>query len=468
MNTIITNRIIIEEPTEFIVDWCKNNLVFNNPEYQQLVRMGKENVIKWKKIPEKLELFSKIWGRIEIPFGCVYALWDEIKKYPYELKFNYAGDISIKNDNPTYEPFDYQEEAINEMLKFKGGVLVSPCGSGKTLMGIEIIRRIGKKALWLCHTSDLLTQTKSAMLTQYPNIKIGLTTNGKFELGEDVTISTVQTLVNIDPDMYKDKFDVVIVDESSHVSGSVTQIKMFSKIISKIPARYKFGLTATPSRADKLINSMYAYIGLNKNGEFKPMSKVDSNKVKTIKAFHEKIELNSGYDDYDLYKICDASGMINYNKLVAELSENEERTLKIIDNIEECYKEGRKQVVLTLRKQHCEDITRLLNDRGIETKYIASNLSAKKREEIIKQEVKWDVIVATYSLLKEGVNIKELDTLHLATPASDKSLIVQCAGRIERYIENKKQPIVYDYVDIDIPYCERKYNQRKGYLRRRF
>lgn len=468
MKTIISKNIIIEEPTKNIIDWCKEKLILDNPEYKQMKRMGKDNVIKWKHIPEKLELFSNVWGKIEIPFGCLYALWPEIKKHPYVLDFNNAGNISIKDDLPTYEPFDYQEEAISNMLKAKGGVLTSSCGSGKTLMGIELIRRIGKKTLWLCHTGDLLTQTKTAMLEQYPNIKIGLTTQGKLEIGEDVTISTVQTLVNIDPDLYKDKFDVVICDECAHVSGSITKIQMFSKVLSKIPARYKFGLTATPSRSDGLINSMYAYLGCNLDGEFKPTFKVDSSKVKTIGSVHEAIELENGYNEFNLYKICDASGMTDYNKLISSLCDNEERTDKIIKNILSCHNEGRKQVVLTLRKQHCEDITNKLKEKGIKVYYIASKLIPKKREEIIKQKVEWDVIVATYSLLKEGVNIKELDTLHLTTPSKDKAMIVQCAGRIERYIENKKQPIVYDYVDIDIPYCVNAYKKRKGYLKRRF
>ena len=468
MHTIISNQIIIENPSSDILNWCQNNLVLENPEYKQMVRMGKKNVIKWKKIPEHLCLYSYVWGKIVVPFGCLYALWQYIKEGTYETKFNNAGDISVKNEVNKFELRDYQAEAVPQMLKAKGGVLVSPCGSGKSLMGIEIIRRIGKKALWLCHTTDLLTQTKTAMLEQYPGMKIGLTTNGKFELGEDVTISTVQTLVNIDPNLYKDKFDVVIVDECAHVAGSVTKLQMFSKVLSYIPARYKFGLTATPSRADGMINSMYTYIGCNIEGEFKPTFKIDKDRVKTIVAEHVMFPLNNGYDEDFLYNIVDASGMIDYNTLINSLTENDERTLKIVDNIVKCYHEGRKQVVLSLRKAHCETFERMLKERGIKVYYIASKLSAKKREEIIKQKVEWDVIVATYPLLKEGVDIKELDTLHMTMPTKAKDAVVQCAGRIERYLEGKKQPIIYDYVDEDIPYCVRAYKKRKGQLKRRY
>ena len=468
MKTIISNSIIIEDPVEEIVDWCKDNLVLDNPEFKQMKIMGKENVIKYRHIPEHLSLFSNIWNKIEIPFGCLYALWPYIKKGTYETKFNNAGNISIKNDNAAFELRDYQADSVSEIIKAKGGVLVSPCGSGKTICGINIIKRIGKKTLWLCHTTDLLTQTKTAMLEQFPNIKIGLTTNGKLDIGEDVTISTVQTLVNIDPILYKDKFDTVIVDECAHVSGTPTKLKMFSKVLSSIPARYKFGLTATPSREDGLINSMYAYIGCNMDGEFSPTFKVDKSCVKTITAEHIMIPIDNGYNDFNSYELYDTSGMINYTNLINVLSDNTDRTLKIVDNIVKCYKEGRKQVVLSSRKSHCEEFERLLKEKGIKVYYIASKLSAKKREEIIKQKVEWDVIIATYSLLKEGVDIKELDTLHMTMPTKAKDAVVQCAGRIERYMENKKQPIVYDYVDEDIPYCVRTYKKRKGQLKRRY
>ena len=469
MNTIISNDIIINNPSSFVREFAKNEMIVNNPEYQQMKILGKEDLIKWKHIPEKLNLFIEKGNKMIFPFGTLRSLYDEIIKYPYELRFNDNKDISIKNDSPTFPLYDYQEEAVNIMVKAKGGVLVAPCGAGKTISGIEIIRKIGKRALWLCHTGDLLRQAMDDMLEQYPNIKIGLTTKGKLEIGEDVTISTIQTMEKIDPDLYKNEFDIVVCDESAHVAASPTQMKMFTKVISKIPARYKYGLTATPQRSDGMIKAMYCYIGTDKDGNFKPMFKVDRNKVKTIQAIHKKFEFRNGYDNYEkMYDLYDSAGMMNYNNLISELSENKGRNEKIVDNILKCHNEGRKQVVLCLRVNHCEELKRMLEEKGIKVQLCVGKVSDKKRKQILKQEVEWDVIVATYSLLKEGVSIKELDTLHMTVPIADKGMTVQCAGRIERYIENKKQPIIYDYVDMDIPYCEKKFNLRKRYLKSRF
>nr|DAO54092.1 MAG TPA: DNA helicase [Caudoviricetes sp.] len=461
----ISNNIEISCPNEDVLSWCEQNLIVTNPLYTQLKIIGKEDLIRKRHIPEKLNLFSKRRGTLILPFGVLQGVWDYIKNDKYELSFNDNGDISIKNDSPTYEMFDYQEEAVNAMINAKSGILVAPCAAGKTFMGIELIRRIGKKALWLCHTGDLLRQARDDMKEQYPNVKIGLTTEGKLEIGDDVTISTVQTMSKIDPSLYEKEFDVVICDEAAHVSGSPTQMKMFISIISKIAARYKYGLTATPFRSDGMEKSMFAYIGLNTEKKFKSVYTITKDKVISIPSVHEKVEMYNGFEeDYSFY---DTSGMIIFNKLINTLSECSKRTDKIIDNIIKCNEEQRKQVVLCGRVSHCEEIVKKLVQNKVKAVLCVGKTNDKIREQIMKQQIEWDVIVATYSLLKEGVSIKELDTLHLATPIKARDMIIQCAGRIERYIENKKTPIVYDYVDMDIPKCQYMFTERKRALKNR-
>ena len=377
--------------------------------------------------------------------------------------------MSIANDQPQFPLFEYQEKAVNYMIKAKGGVLVSPCGSGKTIMGIELMKRIGKKSLWICHTGDLLRQAKDDILALYPNAKVSLTTNGKVDIGDDITVATIQTLDRIDKSLYENEFDVVIIDECVHCVSSPTQMTMFGRVLSKIKARYKFGLTATPKRSDGLSYAMYAYIGTSMDGKFKPTYEVDKNEVKKIAAVHRKYDISSGYDKNidKIRQLYDSSGRINYNKLIQTLVENDERNEKIAKKIEDCYLKNRKQVVLSHRVEHCKKIVQMLCDKNIKAVLCVGEVSDKKRKQILNQEEEWDVLVATYSLLKEGVSVKELDTLHMLTPVSDDNMVIQCAGRIERYLENKKQPKIYDYVDIDIPYCVKKYDKRRRALNRR-
>lgn len=467
MEVVISKDIKIIEPTQEVLKWVNDNLIVENPLYKQMKVMGREDTIRRSHIPETLKIYSTKGYSITLPFGTLYAIWPLIRDCPQTINFNQNQEMTIKDNEPELPPFFYQEKAIQAMIRAKGGVLVSSCGSGKTFMGIEIARRLGKKTLWLCHTGDLLRQARDDFKKQYPDVQIGLTTEGELNIGRDVTISTVQTLVNIDSELYKNEFEVVICDECAHVVSTPSKMKMFGTILSNISARYKFGLTATPYRSDGMIKAMYAYIGCNPKGEFAPTYKIENSEVNTIQAVHQKFEINSGYDQFKMYELYDSSGMINYNNLISELTKNVERNQKICDNIIRMQQEGRKQVVLCSRVEHCESLVESLQKSGINAVLCVGKVSNKKRNEILNG-LNWDVLVATYALLKEGISIKELDTLHMATPIKDSATVVQCAGRIERYLENKKTPIIFDYVDIDIPYCEKAYVHRRRALKRRF
>lgn len=465
MEITISNKIYIKDFSNDLLNWAEKNLTIVNPKWQTLKRIGKEETIIRCHIPEYIKIYSIKGKTLTLPFGCLYGIWKFIKSEKIDLKLNDSDyEISNKNIPTRIELYDYQKEAINNMVLSKGGVLVSPCGSGKTVCGIEIIHSIGKRFLWLTHTGDLLRQTRSRMKSLYPELDIGLITEGEINIGKDGCIATVQTLANVDIDEFKDYFEVIVVDECAHVSGAPTLVKMFQKILDSIPARYKYGLTATPTRSDTMIKAMYAYIGLSKNGEFEPTYKVNKDNVKTMVALHEKIDIPFDID----FSILNSDGTFDYYNLINYISNNSKRNDIILDNICKCQQEGRKQVVLCQLVSHCETMHKKLLERGIKSELVIGKTKNKERERVLNNPEEWDVIVSTYKLLKEGVDVKALDTLHLCTPQKDKATVVQCVGRIERLFENKKQPIVYDYVDIKIPYCERKYIERKRNIDKRY
>ena len=81
------------------------------------------------------------------------------------------------------------------------------------------------------------------------------------------------------------------------------------------------------------------------------------------------------------------------------------------------------------------------------------------------REGKKKVLIATYTLAKEGLDIPILDRLHLATPNKNRAVIKQSAGRIERSVDGKDTPVIYDYVDVNINYCLGMYKKRKSILK---
>lgn len=464
MNTIISNKIYIKNASLPLRMWCSENLVVTNPKWQTLLRLGKEDQIARYHIEKDMALYVQNGYDLVLPFGCLYAIWNFIKDSPYELQLNEVNYIRGKEDSPSSPLYEYQEEAVSAMLAAKGGILIGGCGSGKTNCGIEIIRRVGLNALWLTHTKDLLRQTVSRIKSLYPSIPIGTITEGKINMvSNGITVSTIQTLVDVDKDLYKNNFGVVVCDECHRVAASPTLQKMFGKIINVIPARYKYGLTASDKRNDTLTKSMYAIVGCAPSGLFEPTWRIDRKDAHTLTAQHVCVELDTPFS----YAMLNNDGTFNYNGLVDYLASYMPRNKFICNKIKELAGNGRKQLVLCSRVEQCQLLNSMLLDLGVRSVLLIGKVSDKKRKEILEGSVDWQVIVATVSLAKEGLDVVSLDTLHLVSCLANKSDTVQSVGRIERVKEGKKEPIVFDYVDMKIPYLVSKYKKRVSWLKRR-
>ena len=97
-------------------------------------------------------------------------------------------------------------------MKLAGcGILQSPCGSGKTQMGIALAAQISRKTLWVTHTQDLLNQSYERAAMYFPKETLGTITGGKVNIGTHITFATVQTLSKLDLQKYKYTWDVIIV-----------------------------------------------------------------------------------------------------------------------------------------------------------------------------------------------------------------------------------------------------------------
>lgn len=286
MLTTVSSSIVVEIPTDEVMSWCRSNLILDNPLYRQLAKRQQFDMIRRKHIPEKMSFMVRKGNTIEIPFGCLYAVWPLIRKGPVRTHFAPERENTIKGlpTPPGLELRDYQEEAVSALLKAKGGVLKAGCGAGKTITGIELVHRIGQRFLWLVHTHDLLDQAKRDFLELYPNMDIGLITEGKFEIGKDGAIATVQTLSKMDPKLYAEEFNIVIVDEVHHAADRIDQVLMYKKVLGNMCPRYRYGLTATPYRQDGLTNTIYFNIGCNPDGSFAPAFSVARSRIKTLDA----------------------------------------------------------------------------------------------------------------------------------------------------------------------------------------
>ena len=229
---------------------------------------------------------------------------------------------------------------------------------------------------------------------------------------------------------------------------------MFYKVINKLIARYKFGLTATPYRNLKgTEKAMFSLIG-------KTLIEIEKDVIGDRIIPATIIKVNTDFNE--IPEECeDIDGTIKYATLTTSLSQNE----------------ARNDLILNILKKCKDNYTLVLADRVEQMYYLKNKLGygnvidgkTKKdiRENAIQEvrEGKEKVLFATYGLAKEGLDIPRLDRLILASPHRDKATVIQAIGRIERKFENKDKPICYDLVD-PIQYFEGMYRNRKSHYKK--
>lgn len=455
MKIIITNRLIISDPTPAVKAYCEKNLVLDNPDYYKKERMG-----KWTgNTPKKLYLYEVMGHEVWVPFGCLQDIW---KIYP--VKEDYLLEI-CPIERREYEShinlYPYQETAVQAAIKGKNGVLVMPCGSGKTQCGLEIIARIGGRALWLTHTQELLSQSKKRAETVLSQGGYGTITDGKVNMGTHITFALVQTLSKrIDILNFKDQFDVIIVDECQHAAGSPTKVTQFYKTISRLSARYKIGLTATPKRADGLQAAMFALLG----GKIHEVTREEVAHT-TCPVQVRKVE-TGWMPDYDCVLMGD--GTIDYNKVIDAMIHDESRYHIIFGDI--LLLRGA-TMVLANRVEYLQKMCDDLVGCGKRAVCLSGQGQSKKAKAERKQALEalnngeLDCVFATYQLAKEGLDVPNLRYVVFATPEQDSTTVIQSVGRVGRKAEGKKYGTVIDFVDLFGMY-QGYFKKRKGYYKK--
>lgn len=434
----VAEKITIEDCDESLKRRLSTNLTFDNPEYIKKLRMG-----KWVGgTPPTISLMERNGANIIVPFGLLKELWSEYRDkavWRHSLQ-NGAQSFDFKSGINLYP---YQQKAVTAALRAKQGIIVAPCGSGKTMIGLQLAAMIGGKTLWLTHTTDLLYQSMERAKA-YFDLKpedYGTITGGKIDIGNVITFATVQTMANIDPKAVRDTFCTVIVDECHHVCGGPTKLMMFYKVISSLAARYKYGLTATPKRSDGLTACMYALLG--------PKAyEIDAESVEdyTCKV---KAEIRHTLTVPDMRQATNPDGTLNYVKLINGIVEDEERNNRIVEDIAQA--DG-SCLVLTERVAHAKRLSDMLWDRGIKNATVfASTRKAQKEErkkvlsKLNNDEIK--VVIATYALAKEGLDVPRLRNLFMATPQKNDTVVTQSAGRVARKADGKTFGKLIDYCD---------------------
>ena len=280
----------------------------------------------------------------------------------------------------SYKLRPYQQKVVDAAVAEDTGVLVVPAGGGKTVMGMRIIKEIGKKELWITHTKDLLYQSwgKAKELLK---VEPGIIGDGKKQLDNDVIIATVQTLARNKEIIRKlnSEIGTIVVDESHNVPSSV-----FVSVLNQFKTKRIYGVTATPDRKDKLEALMYSAIG-KKLIEIDRSVLYDTNKlvIPELKPVYTEFQGDTiGMGDVSV----DLGGdNANWQGLVAKLVTCEDRKKLVVDTIAK-ESEGQRSLCLVEWVEYGNEMASLLQEKlpNKRIEFIHGSVNKKDRNAINK------------------------------------------------------------------------------------
>jgi len=446
LKIILSNIIEIQEPTQKILDYCKNTLTFSNPDYLKKQRMG-----FWcGKTPKVLSLYDFYQGNIYLPIGCFDDIWNI---HPYKEDYTDYTSTKKASTKSNIKLRDYQKPCTDALKKYVNGIFVLPPGLGKTQIGLECAATLKQKSLWMTHTKDLLNQAKERCENNLL-CKTSEITDGKVDISGDIVFATVQTLVNVigKQKIPQDEFGLVIVDEVHHLSTSAESVKMFEQCVNYFNARYKLGLSATLHRADGLQITTIKILGnviyeVKKSEDKKSLIGYYENKpiiTIPIEQFQVPAQIHMLKTTYKPLneEIFDTTGRIIFSSLISDIGDDSDRNTLILDITKKL-----------------DSYTMIISERTSQLEYLHKNIPnsiyingktpKKDREKKIEEfrDGKYKVFLATYSLVAEGLDIPILENLIMASPVKDERLVVQAIGRCQRPSAGKKIANVYDLVD---------------------
>jgi len=413
-----------------VMKGLKDELEFVNPEW-----VRKKKFSRWMgKTPYMLSFLRlNQSGDLIIPRGFTGPLIGILRDaaVSYELR----DETRVLPDVPmtfTKALRPYQEGALQAILSRRFGVLQAPTGSGKTVVALAAAAARKQPTLVIVHTKELLYQWQAQAVAclDMPADEVGLLGDGHSRVGTRLTIAIVNSLYRKVQEV-RDGIGFLVVDECHK-----TPARTFTGAVCGFDCGYMLGLSATPYRSDGLTKLIHLYLGEQVH-QIGHVSLQHEGQIMTGSVCVRPTKFNYAFRG-------------NYQEMINRLVQNQDRNRIIAsDAISEARKGGGIVLVVSDRKDHCEQLEGMIRASGISSCLLTGSVPVEDRKRLIDdlRSGGIQVVVATLQLIGEGFDLPALSSILLATPIRFSGRLIQAIGRILRTHAGKEEARIYDYVD---------------------
>lgn len=360
---------------------------------------------------------------------------------PNQVKITQGKSINIEFKGQLRKEPVNQEEIVDaylnsiktQELNYNSGgscLIELKCGGGKTILALNILSKLKKKTIIFVQKTFLKNQWIERIEEFLPDAKVGTIQGQIIDIeNKDIVIAMVQSIsMKSYPESLFDDFGFTIFDETHHMASNV-----FCNCLKKCNTLYSLGLSGTMNRKDGLTFVFKMYLG---EICFKTKEDNGENNV-LVKAIDYHVLDDNEYNEVE----HDFRGNVKYTTLVSKVANYEYRADFILNVMINEIKINPKQqiILLSQTKNLLNYLYKLITSKNVTS--VGYYVGGMKEKDLKESESK-QIILATFAMAAEALDIKSLTTLVLATPKSD---IVQAVGRIMR--AEHSQPLIIDIID---------------------
>lgn len=325
---------------------------------------------------------------------------------------------------------DYQAAAVEACRRAARSrpVLVAPTGSGKTVMGCDIVKAAvakGRRVLWLAHRMELIDQAVERLVREevYPGIIMAerKTTPAAF-----VQVASIQTLARRSLGTWEP--DLIVVDEAHHARA-----RTYRKALDRWPKAFLVGLTATPFRTDgRGLGDVFGAIVVAATCD----ELCDQGHLMEPRVFAPP--------GPDLRGVGKKGGDFNPDQ-IARLMDRPSITGDIVATWRK-HADGLKTVAFATSVEHSRNIVQAFRDAGVTAEHLDGETPKTERARILADLRSGALtLVSNCGVLTEGWDLPALACIIVARPTASLGLHLQIFGRVMRPLDGKVGAIVLDH-----------------------